>query len=80
MANSPTMPGEPIAFTDIPRLTLMFHVWPHGDSWRRHIEKLEPVLHRFDRLLLGVATDPYLQQRWKKRQRRSAIAGKLRTS
>jgi hypothetical protein len=30
MANSPTMPGEPIAFTDIPRLTLMFHVWPLG--------------------------------------------------
>jgi hypothetical protein len=57
MANSPTMPGEPIAFTDIPRLTLMFHVWPHGEAWRRHIEKLEPVLHRFDRLLLGVATD-----------------------
>jgi hypothetical protein len=57
MANSPTMPGEPIAFTDIPRLTLMFHVWPHGDSWKRHIEKLEPVLHRFERLLLGVATD-----------------------
>jgi hypothetical protein len=35
----------------------MFHVWPHGDSWKRHIDKLEPVLHRFDRLLLGVATD-----------------------
>ena len=56
--NSPRMPANPVPFTDAPRLTLMFHVWPRGDSWRRHIEKLEPVLHRFDRLLLGVATDP----------------------
>jgi hypothetical protein len=53
----PTTPIQPVPFTGDPRLTLMFHVWPHGDSWRRHIEKLEPVLHRFDHLLLGVATD-----------------------
>lgn len=57
LLNSPTIPTEVIPFTESPRLTLMFHVWPHGDGWKRHVEKLQPVLHRFDRLILGVATD-----------------------
>jgi hypothetical protein len=35
----------------------MFHVWPRGDGWRRHVEKLQPVIDRFDRKLLGIAVD-----------------------
>ena len=57
LANSPTIPTEPIPFTGPPRLTLMFHVWPHGNAWRRHLEWLKPEIHRFDRKLLGVAYD-----------------------
>ena len=57
VANSPTFPAEPVAFIGRPRLTLLFHVWPHGDGWRRHIGKLQPILHKFDRLILGIATD-----------------------
>ena len=57
LANSPTIPTDPIPFTGTPRLSLMFHVWPHGDGWKRHTEKLAPVLHRFDRKLLGIAVD-----------------------
>lgn len=57
VSNSPTIPEAPIPFTADPRLTLLFHVWPHGDGWRRHLDKLQPILHRFDRLILGIATD-----------------------
>ena len=54
---TPEMPSSPIPL-DNPRLTLMFHVYPHGESWRYHLEKLRPHLHRFDRLMLGIAHDP----------------------
>lgn len=57
VSNSPTIPAEPLPFTGPPKITLMFHVWSHGEVWRRHIEKLEPILPKCDRLLLGVATD-----------------------
>lgn len=53
--NAEPLPALP--FTDTPRLTLLFHVWPNGQAWRRHIEKLQPVLHRFDRKILGIAHD-----------------------
>lgn len=55
--NSPLIPGKPLPFTCQPSVTLMFHVYPKGESWKRHIDKLAPVLPRCDRLLLGVATD-----------------------
>lgn len=51
------IPSEPLPFNGEPRLTLMFHVWPHGDGWRRHVEKLRPVIDRFDRKILGIAVD-----------------------
>lgn len=56
-SNSPTIPDKPLPFTGSPRITLMFHVWPRGDGWKRHIEKLEPLLPKCHRLLLGVSTD-----------------------
>lgn len=55
LANSPTIPREPIPFTGPPRLSLMFHVWPNGDGWKRHLSKLATQAHRFERKLLGVA-------------------------
>lgn len=55
--NSPTIPSDPLPFTQSPSITLMFHVWPHGDAWKRHLEKLAPILPWCDRLMLGVATD-----------------------
>lgn len=57
VSNSPTIPDEPLPFSGPPRLTLMFHVWPHGEGWKRHIEKLAPIIPKCNRLLLGVATD-----------------------
>ena len=57
LTGSPVIPQAPIPFAGEPRLTLMFHVWPHGDAWKRHLEWLEPQIHRFDRKLLGIAHD-----------------------
>lgn len=57
VVNSPTIPDEPIPFTGPPKITLLFHVWPHGEGWKRHIEKLQPILPKCERLMLGVATD-----------------------
>jgi len=51
------IPTDPIPFTDTPSLTLMFHVWPFGDGWKRHVEKLAPVVDQFERKLLGIAVD-----------------------
>jgi len=42
---------------DDPSLTLLMHVWPNGDGWQDHAEKLRPILHKFDRKILGIATD-----------------------
>jgi hypothetical protein len=55
--NSPTIPDEPLPFTDTPKVTLMFHVYPRGEAWKQHVEKLAPILPKCDRLMLGVATD-----------------------
>jgi len=55
--NSPIIPRTPIPFTAQPVTTLVFHVWPHGDGWRRHLEKLAPIVDSFDRKILGVAYD-----------------------
>ena len=57
LAGSPVMPTSPVPFTGDPQLHLMFHVWPHGEGWKRHIEDLQPQLHRFSTLKLGIATD-----------------------
>lgn len=57
VVNSPTIPAEPLPFTGPPKITLMFHVYPRGESWRRHLEKLAPILPSCERLMLGVATD-----------------------
>ena len=48
----------PRLFTAKPRLTLLFHCWPNGDSWRRHVDYLRPVSGVFDRKIMGVATGP----------------------
>ena len=53
----PIWPKGPKPFNQKPRLTLMFHVWPQGDRWRKHLEYLSPVLDRFDRKMMGIAVD-----------------------
>ena len=55
LANSPTIPAEPVEFTGSPNLTLCFHAWSHGEGWKNHVPKLRAIQHRFDRLILGVA-------------------------
>lgn len=57
LAGTPKIPRDPIPFTGPPVLHLMFHVWPRGDAWRLHIEKLAPYLHLFETRNLGVAVD-----------------------
>lgn len=57
VVNSPTIPIEPLPFTGPPKITLMFHVYPRGEAWKRHLDKLAPILPLCDRLMLGVATD-----------------------
>lgn len=48
----------PRPFTGKPRLTLIFHCWPNGDNWKRHVEYLRPATGVFDRKIMGVATGP----------------------
>ena len=48
----------PRPFIAKPRLTLLFHCWPNGDSWKRHVDYLRPVSGVFDRKIMGVATGP----------------------
>ena len=57
ISNSPPINYIIPPLTDTPNLTLLFHIWPHGDAWKYHIDKLKPILPRFNRLLLGIATD-----------------------
>lgn len=60
----PAVSRQPLAqivprpFTAKPRLTLLFHCWPNGDSWMRHVDYLRPVSGVFDRKIMGVATGP----------------------
>ena len=62
--NIPEVSRQPIAqitprpFTGKPRLTLVFHCWPNGDNWKRHVDYLRPVSGVFDRKIMGVATGP----------------------
>lgn len=48
----------PRPFTAKPRLTLIFHCWPNGDGWKRHVDYLRPIIEVFDRKIMGVATGP----------------------
>lgn len=57
LGNAPTIPPEPIPFTGPPQVTLLFHVWPHGDTWRKHLDYLQPVLPQVHRKILGIAYD-----------------------
>ena len=60
--NIPAVSRQPLAqitprpFTEKPRLTLIFHCWPNGDGWKRHVDYLRPVSGVFDRKIMGVAT------------------------
>jgi hypothetical protein len=60
--NIPAVIRQPLAqitprpFTEKPRLTLIFHCWPNGDGWKRHVDYLRPVSGVFDRKIMGVAT------------------------
>jgi hypothetical protein len=62
--NIPAVIRQPVAkitprpFTAKPRLTLIFHCWPNGDGWKRHVDYLRPVSGVFDRKIMGVATGP----------------------
>jgi hypothetical protein len=62
--NIPAVSRQPLAqimprpFTAKPRLTLLFHCWPNGDGWKRHVDYLRPVSGVFDRKIMGVATGP----------------------
>jgi len=57
LERSPTVPTGPLPFRGEPQLNLLFHVWPNGDAWRSHIDKLQPNIHRFKRKILGIAYD-----------------------
>ena len=58
VSRQPMAQVAPRLFTGKPRLTLLFHCWPNGDSWKRHVDYLRPVSGVFDRKIMGVATGP----------------------
>lgn len=58
VVRNPLAAITPRPFTEKPRLTLICHCWPNGESWRRHVEYLHPVSSVFDRKIMGVATGP----------------------
>ena len=58
VSRQPLVQIAPRPFIAKPRLTLLFHCWPNGDSWKQHVDYLRPVSGVFDRKIMGVATGP----------------------
>ena len=56
-SNSPFIPTFPVEYTGDIRTTLMFHLYPRGKYWERHIEHLARAKPLFDRFMMGVSTD-----------------------
>lgn len=50
-------PPDPFPFTAPPRFVLISHLWPRRGVWQYHSERLAKIADRFERKILGVATD-----------------------